>query len=227
MTISKLKQSLCVGLFLVVPPLGQAQGNFNPLIISPGTGPLFSGNSVTVGCVFTVGYTPITITALGIFDSGPVGLEQSHSVGLWTIDGSFLESVSFQPGTSDISLNGFLYQNVTTQYTLPVGTTWVLGAYYPSGTSDLVHVNSSGDQAEVWSSSAAHFIQCRYTSDESGFTFPASSASGLSYVGPNILYTIPEPTTLNLSLFCGLAMAFLRSGFVLAHRNASSVPTRQ
>jgi hypothetical protein len=208
--------------FATVPCIGHAQGNYAPLITSPGTGVLFSGNSVTVGCVFTVGFSPVTIAALGLFDSGSAGMAQAPSVGLWTIDGSLLESVSFQPGTSGISLNGFLYQSVTTQYVLPVGTTWVLGAYYPSGTSDLCHANDSG-QTESWSSSVAHFITCRYTADGVGFTFPTLQAQGMSYVGPNILYAVPEPSTLSLLLWSGLGCTFwhVRRNKSLSHEDAA------
>lgn len=186
---------------LILPCIDHAQGNSEPLVTSSGSGDLFSGDSVTVGSLFTIGVNPITVTALGLFESSSNGLAQAHSIGLWTAAGSLLATVSFLPGTNSISLNGFLYQSLATQYVLPAGTSWVLGAYYPSGTSDLVYANDSS-QSESWSS-VAQFNNGRYTASGAGFVFPSLNVHGLSYVGPNILYAVPEPNAWDL-FFCSV-----------------------
>jgi hypothetical protein len=85
-----------------------------PLIITPGTGYVFyPGNSVTLGNLFKVRDKSITITSLGLFDDGAPGLNQSHSVGLWTTSGALLARADFSPRLNGFENNGFIYQNLT------------------------------------------------------------------------------------------------------------------
>ena len=171
-----------------------AHADNTPLIITPGTGDLFYGTdpSVTLGNLFQVGAEPITITSLGFFDAGTPGLNQSHSVGLWTTSGTLLARVDFSPGLNGFEKNGFIYQNLPNQVVLQPGVSYVLGAYYPTGSTDGLYVNDT-IQYETWASSVTFNGLGRYTPIGAGFIFPNLTVSGLSYVGPNALYAVPEP----------------------------------
>jgi hypothetical protein len=178
-----------------------------PLIITPGTGYVFyPGNSVTLGNLFKVGANSITITSLGLFDDGAPGLNQSHSVGLWTTSGTLLARSDFSPGLDGFTDNGFIYQNLANQVVLQPGISYILGASYQSGSTDGLHVNDTIEY-ETWSSTVTFNGSGRYTPDGSGFIFPYLQVGGLSYVGPNALYAVPEPATL---LLLGLGAAMLR-----------------
>ena len=178
-----------------------------PLIITPGTGYVFYGGaSVTLGNLFQVRDKSITITSLGLFDDGTPGLNQSHSVGLWTTSGTLLARADFSPGLNGFENNGFIYQNLANQVVLQPYVSYVLGASYQSSSTDGLHVNDTIEY-ETWSSSVTFNGSGRYTPDGSGFIFPYLQVGGLSYVGPNALYAIPEPATL---LLLGLGAAMLR-----------------
>jgi hypothetical protein len=167
--------------------------NANPLITSPGTGDLFSGNSVTVGNLFQVNANPLTVTSLGLFDSDSPGFSDSHSVGLWTAGGTLLAKATFSPGLNGFSQNGFQYLNLASPVVLQSGADYILGASYPTGTGDLCYANDSLNY-ETWSP-AVTYIDSRYTADGAGFIFPPYTVSGLSYVGANLVYAVPEPKT--------------------------------
>jgi hypothetical protein len=191
-------------ILVILPSMLHAAGG--ALITSPGTGYLFSnGNGFTVGDLFRVGADPLQITSLGMFDGGAPGLDQSHSVGLWTDSGTLLGRVDFSPGLSGSSANGFLYLTLSSPVTLQPGSQYVIGVSYPVGSTDGVHVNDS-IETETWSS-AAHLVFGRYTADGAGFIFPPYSVGGLSYVGPNALFTVvPEPGTVGLAA-CAASVA--------------------
>jgi len=172
-----------------------------PLITSPGTGDLFSGDSVTVGNLFQVGANPLTVTSLGLFDSGTPGFSQSHSVGLWTTGRALLAEADFSPGLNGFSENGFQYLNLVSPVVLQSGVDYILGASYPSGTSDLCYANDTLHY-ETWSP-AVTYLNSRYTADGAGFIFPPYTVGGLSYVGANLEYSIPEPKTL-IVLLCSI-----------------------
>ena len=180
-----------------------------PLITSPGTGDLFSGDSVTVGNLFQVGAMPLTVTALGLFDSGTPGFSQSHSVGLWTTGGTLLAEVNFSPGLNGFSENGFQYLNLANPVVLQSGVDYILGASYPSGTSDLCYANDTL-QYETWSS-AVTYINSRYTANGAGFIFPPDTIGGLSYVGANLEYSIPDESTTLILLLCSVVPCILWS----------------
>ena len=202
-------QQFCMTFFAVIVLVllagSLAHADSAPLIITPGTGDLFYGTdpSVTLGNLFQVGAKSITITSLGLFDAGAPGLNQSHSVGLWTTSGTLLARVDFSSGLNGFENNGFIYQNLANQVILQPGVSYVLGAYYPTGSTDGLYVNDT-IQYETWSSSVTFNGSGRYTPIGAGFIFPNLQVGGLSYVGANALYAVPEPATTCVSLPSGL-----------------------
>src|SRR5208283_1731297 len=195
--IMKPHRLLSIGLLFALSSTLRTDGT--PLITSPGTGDLFSGDSVTVGNLFQVGANPLTVTSLGIFVSGTSGLSQSHSVGLWTMGDTLLAEADFSPGLNGYSQNGFQYLNLVSPVVLQPGASYILGASYPSGTTDLCYANDSLNY-ETWSPTVT-YINSRYTADGEGFTFPEYTVGGLSYVGANAEFAVPEPNTLILLLY--------------------------
>jgi hypothetical protein len=90
-----------------------AQAADSPLVTTTGTGYVsYGGGSVTLGNLFKVGDNSITITSLGLFDDGTPGLNQSHSVGLWTTSGTLLARADFLPGLDGFTQNEFIYKNL-------------------------------------------------------------------------------------------------------------------
>jgi hypothetical protein len=86
---------------------------------------------------------------------------------------------------------------------LQPGVSYVLGASYQSGSTDGRHVNDTIEY-EKWASVVTFNGSGRYTPEGAGFTFPYLQVGGLSYVGPNALYAVPEPASL---FFLGLGAA--------------------
>jgi hypothetical protein len=178
-----------------------------PLITALGNGYVYNNPySQTLGNLFTVADKSITITALGMFDDGIPGLNQSHSVGLWTTSGLLLAGAYFSAGLDGFENNGFIYQNLTNQVVLQPGVSYVLGASYQSDSTDGVYINSSS-RYETWSSTVTFNGIARQTARGDGFGFPYGQIYGQSYVSSNALYIIPEPATL---LLLGLGGLLLR-----------------
>jgi hypothetical protein len=189
---------LCAVIALILLAASITYAEDSPLIITLGTGYIFNPSQTeTLGNLFTVADNSITITALGLLDDGTAGLNQNHSVGLWTTSGSLLARVDFSPGLDGFENNGFIYQNLASQVVLLPGVSYVLGASYQDNSTDGVYINSSS-QYETWSPAVSFNGAGRYTAQGAGFTFPSYQVNGMSYIGPNALFTIPEPATLLL-----------------------------
>jgi hypothetical protein len=198
--------TICVAAMLVLLAGVIAHADNSPLITALGDGYIYdTSQTETLGNLFTVADKSITITALGLLDDGVPGLNQSHSVGLWTTSGSLLARVDFSPGLNGFENNGFIYQNLANQVVLQPGVSYVLGVSYQDNSTDGVYINSSGPY-ETWSSAVSFNGLGRYTARGDGFTFPYAQVNGMSYVGPNALYTVPEPATLLLLGLGGLVL---------------------
>ena len=188
-------------------------GRGNEILVGTGSGFTFSTTtSDTRGFDFTVGTAPIRVTSLGIWDNPSndnweflrPGLNESHSVGLWSNSGSLLASVTVPSGTAASLVNEFRYVALTTPITLSAGATYILGANYSVSTNDPYRVNTGGNQAP--SDPAITLNNTRYSfPSNSGFTFPAGNAEPGSLVGPNAQFTIAavppsQPRLFSLSL---------------------------
>jgi hypothetical protein len=176
-----------------------------PLITELGNGYNYNvPESITLGNLFTVADKSITINSLGMYDDGAAGLNQSHSVGLWTNSGTLLARADFSPGLDGFEINGFIYKNLGNPVVLQAGVSYVLAASYQNNSTDGVYINSS-TKYETWSSVVTYNGIARQSSRGVDFTFPPYQIYGQSYVSSNALYT-PEPTTLLLFTLGGLAL---------------------
>lgn len=170
---------------------------------------------------FTLGWRFVTadfttVHALGIWDEGGDGLDQSHEVGLWSIDGTLLASTTVTPSSassvaSASGLGAWVFEPIPT-LVLAAGT-HAVGALYLSEDDPWRSEVDVGD-LQV----APHLLTTDFTFFAIGdlLTFPDrdSLAEG-GYFGPNLLIT-PEPST---SLLMGLGLL----GITLAGRRPRAV----
>lgn len=112
----------------------------------------------------------ISITRLGVFDSGGDGLVNFHPVGLWGNDGTLLASIIVPQGTAAPLVGGFRYVDIT-PVILPLNGIAIVGAQY-----------SAGDADNVDRPSLAGFAP-----DITFFNLPFQSA-GRFGVGPNLQF---------------------------------------
>ena len=186
-----------VVIIIAMPVCQYIKADDTPLISALGDGYNYNiPEARTLGNLFTVADKPITINSLGMYDDGPLGLNQSHSVGLWTNSGSLLARADFSPGIDGFESNGFIYKNLANPVVLQAGVSYVLGASYQSDSTDGVYINDS-TQYETWSPAVIFNGVARQTPDGADFEFPLYQVYGLSYVTSNALY-IPEPATILL-----------------------------
>jgi hypothetical protein len=186
--MKKLKSGCVVVLLCWCAAYGQA----NPIITNPGPGISAGSNgNNTLGFDFTVGSSPIQLTALGLWDENQDGFTHSHMIGLWDNSGNLLGSVIISAGTVNLLSGEFRYADLATPVTLLAGTTYVLGASYLDTDADHLVGNVAGDQATF--DPAVLAGNYRFALDN-GFAFPDGNSGSGSAVGPNAQFAIvPEP----------------------------------
>ncbi len=148
-------------------------------------------NPATIGWTFTLG-SDITVTSLGLYDSGEDGLANAHDIGIWNNSGTLLTSTTIPSGTSATLNAGYRYVSIT-PVVLSAGQTYVVGAFYPVGSGDKFIYNSSQTYA-----SPITFGQSRQTalfgSPPSSLSFPGLHASlDQGLFGPNFLCSFDDP----------------------------------
>jgi hypothetical protein len=154
----------------------------------------FGANSNgTIGWSFSVVGTDITVTSLGLYDSGGNGLADAHAVGLWTSGGTLLASATIPSGSGATLLGGYRYVAIA-PVPLSAGQSYVIGALYPTQSGDNIIFNST--QTYV---APVSFGQSRQTglnlTGTDPLTFPALNASlPQGIFGPNFLCSYQEPT---------------------------------
>ena len=142
--MKKTLLSIC-GAALVCGSGFQVQAN--TIITNAGPGGLSIADSdANFGYDFTVGSTPLLVTALGLWDgpqevqgqfSGAIGdgFVNSHVIGLWDSSGNLLAKATIQPLTVDTLVGEFRYSSVLIPTNpgpviLSANTTYVLGAAF-------------------------------------------------------------------------------------------------
>ena len=176
-------KSLCV-VALLCCSIGY--GSANTILNDSGTGSVTaSSNFHTQGFDFTVGSTPLLVTALGLWDENLDGFGSSHVVGLWDNSGNLLGSVAIPSGTVATLSGEFRYITLASPVTLSAGTTYVLGATFSETDLDRYKVNDSTTQAT--------FDPAVTSGNQRGVEnefFPSGVGAPGSAVGPNAQFTV-------------------------------------
>jgi hypothetical protein len=148
----------------------------------------------TWGYQFTVGADSIDVLSLGVCNWNEKGLNNSHEVGLWDLQGNLLMSTMIPAG---FSTNEFIYSAVT-PILLEANQTYVIGASYLGHDPDLIGFSDSDNNGSPTYNSAVAFDANRYDASLSGLTFPSMTdfPEWLGAFGPNAeIAVVPEPTT--------------------------------
>jgi hypothetical protein len=153
------------------------------------------------GSFFTVGATPINVTALGYYDYNAVNtlsagpdLGGVHDVGIYQVSSqNLLTSVTVSNSTAALS-NGFDYVQLTQPLTLAANTQYVIVG------TDLANAVDPQNISGINASSGISFDGYRYINGTTELTFPTVPSDGTYYTPPyadtNFEYSvIPEPST--------------------------------
>ena len=131
----------------------------------------------TLGFKFTVGGSDVTVHALGRSVNG--SLSSSHQVGLWTVAGSLVASVTVGP-SSPVDVLGYAYEELGSPVVLTAGGVYVIGSEEVASGGDLWC-----DSLDISNHSAIVTVNNSRFSVGS-FGFPAADYGGAdtSYVPP-------------------------------------------
>lgn len=164
-----------------------------------------SDHSGTVGLVFTVGGSNLSVTALGFQDSLDNGLTSSHEVGLWDSTGNLIASVTVPSGTSGTLSGNYRYAAISA-VTLIANQQYTIGAQVFNGGDAWT---DSGAGAGLSISTDVTAGGDRFMTG--GFARPTTDGAGhdLRWGPGNMQYSVvPEP---GVALLGGLgALALLR-----------------
>jgi len=124
--------------FFVIPTSASA---FVPGLSLTGGQNVTANNPWTLGWEFNVNRV-INIDALGIFDSGVLGLNGTYGLGLWDLGGNLLASTTVA-GAGDGIENGFVWKSLAASLKLTPGNYVVGAAGDYSGNGDLYAYDGS------------------------------------------------------------------------------------
>lgn len=203
-----------IGLGIFTPSLfGQGFLVVNTGTISDGMY-ISEGYIGTEGYQFTVSAAPVYLLSLGVYNWSGVGLNNSHEIGLWDLQGNLLASTVISAGSN---ANGFVYSAIT-PVLLDANQTYVIGASYVGHDSDLIGISSVWNNGSPTYNSAVSFDAVRYGDSMLGLTFPdfTDFPSQLGEFGPNAeIQVVPEPSAdmllgLSAILLCSRRFAMSR-----------------
>ena len=150
------------------------------------------------------------VTALGLLDLGPVGLNDAHQVGIWNTAGQLLVTTTVDNAASQVAsssgIGTWRYADVATTL-LDIGE-YVIGAYYPS-TADAFRAQVQVEDVAPWLTFGDSLVTLGAFGDQFGMPYAVSSAGAPGFLGPNFVsQEVPEPASLVLML-AGLSVLAL------------------
>ena len=165
-----------------------------PLGVSTSGDGVFSNTGTwTLGYSFRVD-SPITVTALAVFDADSDGLNVSHAVGIWDASANLLASVVVPAGVAAPILGGFRYENIS-----PLALT-VGDVYYVGSVNGIDNDGWEQDPSVLTAAPEITYLSRQYEFSSGGLVFPDLVGSGdTGYFGGNFLFggtQTPEPGTL-------------------------------
>lgn len=152
-----------------------------------------------------MGATPISVTQLGYFDSGPPGLVDSHQIGIWEMGGNLNPIVqgTVQSGTASILIGAYRFELVSPTR-LNANTTYLIGAHSPNPNDTAIMF----DVAQTYASEIT-YLGANYA-PVSGFAPPTTSYGASHGVfGPNMRFepmAVPEPEEYAVMVGAGLVV---------------------
>lgn len=134
-----------------------------------------SGSEVSIGTVFNVGSTPVSIKALGLFDKDGDGLEQAEEVGIYALGQvpTLLGSVTIQKDQGSVFHDGTRWENLAKVIDLQANTTYVLAWSLHSRTVPVTVTNPTG-----------FTLNPLFTLDGLGYAYSETGIPGLNF--PNL-----------------------------------------
>jgi Domain of unknown function (DUF4082)/PEP-CTERM motif len=172
-----------------------------------------------VGVEFTVN-SPISVTALGIFDSGLNGITGPLTADLMTLGGSILASQTFANVSGPLVNGGYFFQSIA-PVTLAAGSYYLMG-YGWTGT-DQEHNSNFGDghpDSFNTGGGLVSFVQAVWTSSSTAApgtvpttTFGPTAPNFFSSANMEFTAAVPEPSTWAMMIlgFAGIGfMAYRR-----------------
>ena len=147
----------------------------------------------------------MSVSSLGFWDQGLIGLSAAHQIGLWDSNGTLLSDVIVQAGTSSTLIDGWRYETIAA-IMLNAGSSYTIGSTI-----------SLNDDTYIWSPSTVSatgditFGNGVRGSENISFEFPTLESNSGRFV-PNFIYStieVSEPSLLGL-LSLGLVLLIQR-----------------
>lgn len=187
--------------FLLATTLLTAGLSSNPALAAPILDS-FTPTDTSVGGGFFVGYQftatqNLSITDLGFYDAGLDGLASSHDIGIFSLGGALLGSVTVGPGSANL-VGDFRYASLASALNLISGTSYQIGG------------TTSGSDAWVFqgNSLVTNGISYDQSRFRQGGSFGAldTPADDREYFTVNALFgdvagAVPEPSTWAFMIF--------------------------
>jgi hypothetical protein len=155
-----------------------------------------SGAGVMIGWRFST-TSSIRVSELGFWDQNGDGLNESHSVGIWSTSGpgtaaDALVTGTVSAGTVNVLRPSLFRMAFVTPVVLPAGD-YVIGGLLGDAAEPYKETPNVGGFTQA---AGITYIQRRFIGAVSGFSRPENTASGLGTFGPNFAFdVVPEPSS--------------------------------